>query len=354
MENRFLFVIDTSSAMKSRASGVEEAATGLFQSRMKGELRKGDTIGVWTYGERLNTDFPMRVWSEQKSDGIEAEVRERLRHLRYEKRSRLENALPAIYQVAASSERLTVILIFDGSDLFKGLPFDRDINYLHKQYAREFRAARKPFVTVLSSRDGVFFDYTINYPRAVVVPRTADPWPPPETNTPPPLAATLPPPLLNTNPPPQPKAPARPIEIVLSGSNYMHKESAPPAAISNLAAAATPMPAPAPVPAVVTNAPSPGEAAPSALHATNTAEAANTNVTPPEPERALPSAPLVTTPSGAVPPAAVAVSTGQAVAMFIIAFSLLTIAVVLVLFLARRWRGGPQRSLISQAIDRSR
>ena len=38
--------------------------------------------------------------------------------------------------------------------------------------------------------------------------------------------------------------------------------------------------------------------------------------------------------------------------MFIIAFSLLTIAVVLVLFLVRRWRGRPQPSLISQSIDR--
>jgi hypothetical protein len=40
--------------------------------------------------------------------------------------------------------------------------------------------------------------------------------------------------------------------------------------------------------------------------------------------------------------------------MFVIALSLLTIAVVLVLFLVRRWRGGPRPSLISQSIDRTR
>jgi hypothetical protein len=54
-----------------------------------------------------------------------------------------------------------------------------------------------------------------------------------------------------------------------------------------------------------------------------------------------------------IAPAVLAATTGQLAAMFIIAFSLLTIAVVLVLFLVRRWRG-PQPSLISQSIDRSR
>jgi hypothetical protein len=51
-----------------------------------------------------------------------------------------------------------------------------------------------------------------------------------------------------------------------------------------------------------------------------------------------------------VPPA----STAQQVAMFVTAFSLLTIAVVLVIFLVRRSRGGSQASLISQSIDRSK
>jgi hypothetical protein len=40
--------------------------------------------------------------------------------------------------------------------------------------------------------------------------------------------------------------------------------------------------------------------------------------------------------------------------MFVMAFSLLTIAVVLVVFLVRRSRGGSQPSLISQSIDRPR
>jgi hypothetical protein len=379
MENRFLFVIDTSSAMKARSSGVEEAVNALLESGMKGELRKRDTIGLWTFSDHLDTDFPMEVWSEDKKDNILKEVREHLNDLHYEKHSHLEKALPEILHVAANSERLTVILIFDGADLIKGTPFDKDLNALHKRYAGEFRTAHEPFVTVLTARNGRFFDYTINYPGTVMLPHTADPLPEPETNAP----------TLAADSYPQSTGPATPlppnVQIILSGADFARAASAPPPVANNVAA--VPAPAPAPAPVVVTNAPPPVEPAPVAV------QAAQTNVAPPEPDRTLPSAPstpapapIVTTPakpapvapapttlpSQAAPPAAtatvlpaapvvpvpvapavVAATTGQLTAMFIIAFSLLTIAVVLVLFLVRRWRG-PQPSLISQSIDRSR
>src|SRR5580693_3784365 len=119
-ENRFLFVIDTSSAMKARTNGVEEAVIGLLATGMNGQLREGDTIGLWTYSDRLNPDFPMQIWSEQKKEDMLTEVRDHLRALHYEKRSHLEKVLPEITNIVAHSERVTVILIFDGSDPIKG------------------------------------------------------------------------------------------------------------------------------------------------------------------------------------------------------------------------------------------
>jgi hypothetical protein len=47
-------------------------------------------------------------------------------------------------------------------------------------------------------------------------------------------------------------------------------------------------------------------------------------------------------------------SLGQQIALFVIAISLLTIAVVLVILLVRRARGDARPSLISQSIDRGR
>jgi hypothetical protein len=395
MENRFLFVIDTSAAMRSRTNGVPEAVLGLLQSGIKGELRRGDTIGLWTYSERLSTDFPMLVWSETDRDDLVDQVRGYLRHLRYEKRSRLETVLPVLRQVIADSERLTVILVFDGSGLIRGTPFDTDINGLLKKYARQFRDVHQPFVTVLAARGGAVFDYTINYPNAVMVPHTADPVPPPETNALPPVVAVTPPP--PTNPPVEPPPPPHRIEIIMTGTNLVTHGAVPAlSAASNVVAVAAPAPAPtpaatpaptpmpAPTPAAIptpapaptptpaptpplTNAPPPSAPAPVAVQETNPGSAPVTPPQTPPPSAPVvspaPVAPVAVTtpkPAPAVPPpapplvAVAATSPAQQAAMFIMAFSLLTIAVVLVLFLARRSRRKPQSSLISQSIDRSR
>jgi hypothetical protein len=370
MENRFLFVIDTSSAMKSRTNGLEDAVMALLKSGMDGELRKGDTIGVWTYSDRLDTDFPRQVWSEQQKHDIISDVREHLRELHFEKRSHLDKALPEILKVVAHSERVTVILIFDGSDLIKGTPFDKDINELHKKYLHEFKAAHTPFITVLAARNGAVFDYTINYPAKVVIPATADPLPPPETNAPPPVVAIAPPPPVIDTPPAEPKPPPHRIEFTLSGSNFAHNAAAPPPpapAASNVVAVAAPTPAV--VPAVVSNEPPPSMAAPVVIQTPRTNAAppapaprppASAPAPTPTPTATAPVKPVPVAPAptpaaaGPVAPAVAAASPVQQAAIAVMAFSLLTIAVVLVMFLVRRSRVGSQPSLISQSIDRTR
>jgi len=376
MENRFLFVIDTASAMKSRSNGIEQAVAGLLTTGMKGELRKGDTIGLWTYSDLLSTDFPMQVWSEAKEDDIINHVREHLGILVYEKRAHLENAWTAIHQVVTSSERLTIILIYDGAELMKGISLDKDINPQLKKFAREFRAAHQPFVLVLAAHDGAITDFTINYPDSVVVPHTADPLPPPEAEEPS-VVATPPPPII-TNPPP-PK-----VVINLTGADFPHHTYSTPPAANNSVAEATP--APGPAPAIVTNAPPPAQPAPVAAQTAQTTPAVNTNVPPPEPALAPPPAasspppaPIVAAPAKPVPaaptspptvgpatvppaaiapvpvaPAVVVAPAFQQVAMLVIAFSLLTIAVALVMLVVWRWRSRSQPSLISQSIDRPR
>jgi hypothetical protein len=373
MENRFLFVIDTSSAMKARTNGLQAAVMGLLDSDLKGELRKGDTIGLWTYSDRLSTDFPMQVWSERKKGDILNDVGEHLRILVYENRSHLERTWPAIQQVVAASERLTIFLINDGSDPVKGTPYDKDINKLQKQYAHDFRSVHQPFVTVLAARDGKIFDYYINHPDSIVVPHMADPVPPPETNEPPVVAEALAPAVV---PPPKPR-----IQINLTGADFPHHTNPPPAAVAVVSEPA-PAPAPtptntnAPAPAVVTNASAPAPAAAAAVEPAPAAPTVNTNVAPAEPAPAAPpadstppsptgivapakaitpeSAPPDAAASEPISPAAAPASSFHKVAIIIMAFSLLTIAVALVVFLVWRWRDRSQPSLISQSIDRSR
>jgi hypothetical protein len=374
MDNRFLFVIDTSSSMRSRTNGIEEAIGELLRSDMHGEFREGDTIGVWTYDEDLHANFPMQVWSPEKKDEITRDVLRYMRHQHYEHRAHLDKILTAIGRVIEQSERLTVILIYDGTETIRGTEFDGDINDLQKKYERSFRAAHMPMVTILAARHTQVFDYSINYPGSITVPHTAYPVPPPETNATPVEAVAAAPP--TSAPPAEPTPPPRRIQIIMSGTNSITRtipgpDSAadnPSPAPSNVVMAGTqpspPTPAPAsaiPAPVAVEPtasnppppAPKPEPAVPEP--ASVTAQPEPTPVPPSAPPKtAPPPAPLPTFAPAPAPVRPAVTSTGHEVALFIIAFSLLTIAVVLVVLVVRRLRGDAAPSLISQSIDRGR
>src|ERR1700742_3824707 len=84
-ENRFLIIVDTASAMRRFSDGTEQAITELIQSNMKGQFRPGDTIGFWTYNDRLHTEFPMQIWTGTNSARIQEAVLGFLREQHYEK-----------------------------------------------------------------------------------------------------------------------------------------------------------------------------------------------------------------------------------------------------------------------------
>jgi hypothetical protein len=395
-ESRFLFVVDTSAAMRGCSNATVQGVVDLLGSDMKGELRKGDTIGLWTYNDQLSTEYPMQLWSTEDKSAIIDEMAAYLRGRRYGRRAHLENVMPALNQVIKNSERLAVILISDGSGLIQGTPFDREINLLQKKYARELRSAHQPFVTVLAVRDRAVFDYIINYPGWVAIPHIPRPEPPVETNAPIVAAVPIPP----TNAPPLPR-PTR--SFIMSAKTNALAAAPPPAtAAAPVKPAApppptvvvTPVPAPAPVVAAPVPAPPPvaiapvpappplASAAPApASHPANAAAAplAPQIATPPvqpapppiearpnlEPVTANPPPHAPVTVNDQQPPpappiarnapvAAIAPPGAAPLALYVMAFSLLTIAVVLVVFLIRRLRKAPQPSLISQSIDRPR
>ncbi len=395
---------------------------------MQGEFRKGDTLGIWTYDEKVHMDFPMQVWSQEKKDAITGDFMRFLHHQRYENRSHLDKVLTAIGKVLSQSDRLTVILIHDGSQLIRGTEFDGDINDLQKKYSRQFRSVHQPMVTVLSARFGQVFDYSINYPSSITIPHTAIPLAPaPETNAPPVNAIAVAPAPPTNAPPAEPAPPPRRIEIIMSGTNNLTRTtsqaespgSSPSRPQGNIIMAGTgqPQPVPAPIPtppatpapvaaepiasnpspvaskpepatpetAAITGQPEPAPVPPMASPKTSptptplpiaTVTPAPVPISPPTavpssvppqspaPAPALSPAPVPLPARTATPvreqspaPAAVplaVVSTAQQVALFVIAMSLLTIAVVLVVFLVRRSRGGSPPSLISQSIDRGR
>src|ERR1051326_3780448 len=49
--NRFLFIIETSRAMRPRAPGVFEAMKQALDSSLNGQIHQGDLVGIWTFND---------------------------------------------------------------------------------------------------------------------------------------------------------------------------------------------------------------------------------------------------------------------------------------------------------------
>ncbi len=68
--NRWLLVVDTSRAMHRRSGAVLKAVEELLMSDLNGQLRRGDTLGLWTFNKDLYAGrFPLQTWSPEGKKG---------------------------------------------------------------------------------------------------------------------------------------------------------------------------------------------------------------------------------------------------------------------------------------------
>lgn len=166
--NRFLLIVETSHAMQHRSDGTLQTVNSLIASRMQGQLRLNDSIGVWTFNQTLYTGkLPLQEWSEGGRTTIASKIFDFLKDQTYEKQGQLDKLMPALLKVVKNSQFITVVLISDGSQEIHGTPFDDQINQLYKQWTPQQQKSRMPFVTVLRARRGQFTNYSV----------TSAPWP---------------------------------------------------------------------------------------------------------------------------------------------------------------------------------
>src|SRR5437764_726886 len=65
---RYLLVFETSRAMSRRSENSIKAAADLIRSGLNGQMRAGDTLGIWTFNDALSTgEFPLAKWSPETS-----------------------------------------------------------------------------------------------------------------------------------------------------------------------------------------------------------------------------------------------------------------------------------------------
>src|SRR5256885_2136671 len=70
-----LLIVETSRAMEKRTINLARALDRLLGSGMQGQIRSGDTLGVWTYNDELHAgDFPLQTWSADSQKQITSTV----------------------------------------------------------------------------------------------------------------------------------------------------------------------------------------------------------------------------------------------------------------------------------------
>lgn len=230
--DRVLVILDISAGMQKRSENLQRVVSQLFSSGFNGQVRRGDTIGMWTYNDTLHTgEFPLQRWSPQSARQITSVAAQFAQNQRYSKQSSLAPVMAQLTNIVADSDRITVVLVSDGSVSLAGTPFDSQIAEAFKLNASEQLRQAMPFVTVLRAVKGEFIGFKVNTP----------PWPTEYPAFPPEAIVAAPEP---TNPPaakvesPKPAPPSEPTAASVETNH-------PPTATTNPPALADSKPAPA-------------------------------------------------------------------------------------------------------------
>jgi hypothetical protein len=163
--NRYLLVVETSRSMQRRSDAVVQTVQHLLKSGFGGQLRRGDTLGIWTYNESLHVGrFPLQKWSPERQQDVTLHTIAFLKGQKYEKQASIDKVLPSLSGVIKASPLITVILISSADETIRGTPFDARINAFYQEWHDEQQKARRPFVTVLRGQDGQLADFTVNAP----------------------------------------------------------------------------------------------------------------------------------------------------------------------------------------------
>jgi len=168
--DRFLLVVETSADMQSRVTNALQTVGRLFADGLNGQLHAGDTIGLWTYDRELHTGkFPLQHWSPANQQDIARAITQFLEQQTYDQPSSWAPVVVAMTNVAARSDRITVLLLSDGGDAPAGMPFAAQIADAYKHNAARQQERAMPFVTIWRAVRGTFTGFTVSTPPEPVV-----------------------------------------------------------------------------------------------------------------------------------------------------------------------------------------
>jgi hypothetical protein len=144
---RYLFVVETSSAMSAQKEVLLRTLTDQLASGLNNQMHNGDTFIVWTFDHDVRTDryFPA-AWNRRSRELLARRTARSVGEIWFSGDARLDRAMAEVQRLVKHSEALTIVILTTGTSALVGTPFDEPVN-----------AAYVPgglFVTKLLARSG--------------------------------------------------------------------------------------------------------------------------------------------------------------------------------------------------------
>ena len=214
LEERWLLVFDTSSEMKKRLPGVEATARILLETSAAGQMQPGDSVGVWRFCQKLHTgEFPLTTWNPLSASVTASNLVKFVHRQWYAGDTSMAALQPALNQIIAASDRLTVMIFCDGTSEINWPPYDSALNQTFRQNFAERKKSRQPFVVLLRSQQGKLVGCTVSFPPGGI---NFPAFPPrPEPPKPVVVAPVTPPPKPAPNPAPVVTPPVAPLPSLI-------------------------------------------------------------------------------------------------------------------------------------------
>src|SRR5438105_5052615 len=146
--NRFLFVVETSSAMLPFEHAGRQAVFDLIYSGIGNQAQPGDTLGIWNFGEDVHGGvFPMQVWEVDQNLQLASIIGLFLKNQKYESEGRMNRVVPKLLSLVKAVKDLNILIISGTQHVWKGTPFDAEINAAFEKHAGESLVGKRPLVT---------------------------------------------------------------------------------------------------------------------------------------------------------------------------------------------------------------
>ncbi|MDB6032162.1 MAG: hypothetical protein JWM16_2500, partial [Verrucomicrobiales bacterium] len=152
---KFLFVVETSAAMKHFEHDGRQVLFDLVYSGISNQMHTADTFGIWTFGEHVSAGiYPMQVWSGEKSMAQASQIGVFLKNERYRGKPRADLAIAKALTVVKAVKDVTVVLIMSGESSLGDSELEVKLRETYHRKSDLARQQKLPVVLTFCSTGG--------------------------------------------------------------------------------------------------------------------------------------------------------------------------------------------------------